>query len=165
MLNSFGHPVPRIAETLQKTGRSAAATVIMTEFTDQADTIVLDLRAAYSVKGLTKLQRTFVFSRRERGSLTVTDEVKFDQPTAFETALITLSKWQAGSSGLRIGSGDSAVDVAIDTHGAAFTIDDTEIHEDLSRGRVPIRLAVRLNQPVTIAKVTLTITPVRTTAN
>ncbi len=159
VLNSFGHPVPRFGETLQKTGRDAAAGIVKTEFTDQADTLVLDLRAVYPVKGLTKLQRTFVFSRAGQGTLTVTDEVELAEPTPFETALITFSKWQLDGSRLRVGSGDSAVNVAIDAHGADFTVEETEIHEDLSRGRVPVRLAIKIARPVTSAQVTLTMTP------
>lgn len=159
VLNSFGHPVPRFGETLQKTGRAAAAKVLKAEFTDQADTLVLDLRAAYPVKGLKKLQRTFGFSRAGRGSLTVTDEVELEEATPFETALITFSKWQLDGNRLRVGSDAGAVDVAIDTHGAEFSVEDTEIHEKLSRGRVPIRLAVKFKAPVTSAQVTLTVTP------
>ena len=159
VLNSFGHPVPRMGETLQKTGRAAAAKVLKTEFTDRADTLVLDLKAAYPVEGLKKLQRTFVFSRADRGSLTVTDEVELDRATPFETALITFSKWEQMDNRLRVGTGESAVDVQIDTHGTDYSIDHTEIHENLSRGRVPIRLAVKLDTPVTSARVILTITP------
>ena len=159
VLNSFGHPVPRIGETLQRTGRAAAAKVLKTEFTDRTDTLVLDLRAAYPVKTLTKLERTFVFSRTGRGSLTVTDQVELAEPTVFETALITFSKWQQDGKRIRVGSGESAVDVEIDTHGTDFTLEDTEIHENLSRGRIPIRLAIKLDRPVTSAQVTLTITP------
>jgi hypothetical protein len=159
VLNSFGHPVPRIGESLQKTGSAAAAKVLKAEFTDQADTLLLDIRAAYPVKGLAKLERTFVFSRVGRGSLTVTDEVELEQAMPFETALITFSKWQLKGNRLQVGSDDGAVDVAIDTHGADFAVDDTEIHEDLSHDRVPVRLAVKLKAPVTSAQVTLTITP------
>ncbi|MDI9443550.1 MAG: hypothetical protein QM844_05210, partial [Planctomycetota bacterium] len=126
--------------------------------TDRADRLALDLRSAYPVPGLEKLERTFVFSRQGRGSLAVTDEVQLAEPAAFETALITLSKWRADGAGLRIGQGDAALRVAIDTGGAAFTIVDEQIHENLSRGRVPIRLAIRLNEPVRSAKVTVTIT-------
>ncbi len=77
MLNSFGHPVPRIADTLQKTGRDAAAKVLKAELTDRADRLALDLRSAYPVPGLEKMERTFVFSRQGRGSLAVTDEVSW----------------------------------------------------------------------------------------
>ncbi len=159
VLNSFGHPVPRFGEILQKTGRQAAAKVLKTDFSDEADTLVLDLRAAYPVEGLKKLERTFVFSRAGQGSLTVTDQVELERETPFETALITFSKWSVDGRRIRIKSGDAPVDVVVDAGGASFTMDDTEIHEDLSRGRVPVRLAIRLSRPVTSAQVTLKITP------
>ena len=60
---------------------------------------------------------------------------------------------------LRVGTDDGAVDAGIDTHGSDFSVENTEIHEKLSRGRIPIRLAVHLKAPVTSAQVTLTITP------
>lgn len=159
VLNSFGHPVPRFGEVLQKTGSAAAAKVLKKEFTEDTDTLALDLRAAYPVKGLARMERTFVYSRAGRGSLTVTDHAELEQATPFETALITFSEWQRDGSRLRVGSGEEAVDVAIDTHGAEFTLEETEIHEDLSRNRVPVRLAIKLAGPVTSAQVTLTITP------
>ena len=67
MLNSFGHPVPRVAGQLQRMGRGAIAKVVKTEFTDAADTLVLDLSAGYKVDELKKLERTFVFSRGAAG--------------------------------------------------------------------------------------------------
>ena len=94
MLNSFGHPVPRVAGTLQVTGRSAQAKFLKTEFTDAADTYVMDISSAYKVAGLKKLERTFIFSREGKGKLTVTDVVEFDRPQAFGTALITFAKWK-----------------------------------------------------------------------
>ncbi len=160
VLNSFGHPVPRIDGKLQRTGRSAAAAIVRTDFSPREDRLVLDLAAAYAVDGLKKLQRTFVFSRAGRGSLRVTDQVELDQPKSFETALITFSPWQRSAPNrLTVGSGKGAVSVQIDTQGKPFEIVAEEIHEDLSGGRIPLRLAIRLAQPVSEATVALTITP------
>ena len=159
LLNSFGHPVPRIAGQLQQTGRKAAAGVLRTEWTDAADTLVLDLRSAYAVKGLEKLQRTFRFSREGEGQLEVLDEVQLAQPETFETALITFGKWkQATASKLTIGDRDGSAEVDIDTDGAAFTIRAEEIQEDRD-GPPPTRLAIVLNQPVRTATVRMTIRP------
>lgn len=159
LLNSFGHPVPRIAGQLQRTGRKAAAAVLQTEWTDAADTLALDLRSAYAVKGLEKLQRTFRFSREGRGQLEVLDEVQLAQPETFETGLITFGKWkQVTASKLTIGDRDGTVEVDIDTGGAAFTIQAEEIQEDRG-GPPPTRLAIALDQPVRTATVRLTIRP------
>jgi hypothetical protein len=160
VLNSFGHPVPRVAGKLQRTGRAAAAKVLKTGFTEQQDTIVLDLSAAYDVKQLKKLQRTFVFSREGTGSLTVTDEVEFDSPQSFGTALITFSDWKRlGPNQLQVGDGREAVRVEITTDGPACEIQAEEIKEDVHGGRTPTRLGIDLTQPVNRATITLKISP------
>ena len=160
VLNSLGHPVPRVAGKLQKTGRSAAAKVIDTQFTDTTDTLVLDIRAPYDVEELESLKRTFVYSRQGAGSLTVVDEVEFKNPQTFDTALITYSKWEkVADDRLVIGQGNGALEVAISTDGQPWTLTPEEIHEDLSGGRVPLRLGIVLTQPVQRARVTLKITP------
>jgi len=165
VLNSFGHPVPRIAGKLQRPGREAAAKVVDTEFTDKADTLVLDLRAAYPVPDLAKLVRTFVFSREGHGSLTVIDEVELTKPQTFGTALVTMSDWKELSPGLlRVGDGAEAVDVAIAADGAKFRIEPVEIKEDLGGRRLPVRLGIELAAPVARATVTMKITPHRQSA-
>ena len=161
VLNSLGHPVPRVAGKLQKTGRSAAAKVVDTQFTDAADTLVLDIRAAYGVEELKSLKRTFVYSREGSGNLTVVDEVEFTSPQAFDTALITFSKWEkAADDRLVIGQGNGAVEVAISTDGHPWRLQPEEIHEDLPGGRVPVRLGIVLTEAVDRARVTVKIKPV-----
>lgn len=160
VLNSFGHPVPRVAGQLQTTGRKAAARVLSTEFSDAADTLALDLRAAYDVKELQTLERTFIFSREGAGRLTVTDSVRFAKPKTFGTALVTFSKWRkVGADQLVIGEGVEAVRVKIATDGPAFRLQAEEIHEDLSGNRIPTRIGIDLAEPVTAARVTVTIEP------
>ena len=160
VLNSWGHPVPRVAGKLQRTGRAAAAKVLRTEFTDAADTLVLDLRAAYAVKGLKRLTRTFVYSREGQGSLTVIDEVELDAPQAFGTALITFSKWtRTKQGGLLVGSGPAAVRVEVSAEGGKLKLTDEEIEEDCHGGHHPTRLGFDLAEPVTRATITATIRP------
>ena len=160
VLNSYGHPVPRIDGQLQSSGGRAKAKVLATEFTDTADTIALDLRAAYAVKTLTTLKRTFTYRRTGRGSLTVTDEAAFSAPTTFGTALITHGPWSRRKDGsLLIGKADAAVHVTIDTGGAAFTLTPTELTADVRTPTNPTRLAIDLDKPTRQATITLTITP------
>jgi len=162
VLNSFGHPVPRIAGQLQQTGRHARANVLRTDFTDAADTLVLDIRSAYRVPQLKKLHRTFVYSRAGAGSLTVRDEAAFSKPTAFETALITLGKWkQAGRDAIVVTDGGQSLRVAIDTGGAAYDIQAVRIKEDVRTPTLPTRIGIALKAPAAEATVTLTITPGR----
>jgi len=162
VLNSYGHPVPRVAGKLQKTGSKARGQVVRTEFTDAADTLVLDLRSAYGVKEVERLERTFVYSRAGAGSLTVTDDVVFATPQAFETALVTLGKWEQEKPGTLVvrDSGD-AVRVEIAVTGGEFEVAAEAIKEDVKAHSLPTRIAVRMKQPVAKARVTMTVTPVK----
>jgi len=162
VLNSFGHPVPLVAGKQQRTGRQAAGKILQPEFTDEADTVAIDLRAAYDVDALKTLTRTFVFTRNAAGTLTVTDEVAFESPQTFGTALITFAKWkQLDTNRLRIGEGPSATEVTVTTNGRPYRIHSTEIKEDVRGGRTPIRLAIDLVEPTETAKITITITPAK----
>ena len=134
--------------------------VLKTEFTNETDTVVFDLHSAYAVEPLKKLQRTFVFSRQGRGSLTVTDEVEFDAPQEFGTALITLGKWkQVTPNRLLFGEGPGAVEVEIATAGPAVKLTAKQIDEDVPGGRQPTRVGIDLAEPVAKAAIRLTITP------
>lgn len=160
VLNSFGHPVPVVAGKLQSTGEKARARVVRQSFTDESDTLVLDISSAYDVPELKKLERKFVYSRSGSGSLSVTDEVVFSKPCDFGTALVTFDKWQklSGSS-LKVENGKEAVRVDIAAGGADFEIQPETIQEDLSADGQPTRLGIRLTRPVTEAVVTITIAP------
>jgi hypothetical protein len=108
---------------------------------------------------LEKLQRKFDYCRKDSGSLTVTDEVVFSQPSDFGTALITFDEWkQPSDSSILIRNQDKALRVDI-TSNAEFKIQSETIEEDLSGGRLPTRLGISLTQPVSHAVVTVTIKP------
>ena len=160
VLNSYGHSVPLVAGKLQKTGRRACSRVVKTEFTDLADTLVLDISSAYDVPELKKLQRTFCYSRKEAGSLTVTDEVEFASPKDFSTAVITLGQWKKLRAGsLRIHDAKAAVRVDIDAGGRELQIDAAEIHEDVRTKKLPTRIGIGFKRPVKKAAITVKITP------
>ena len=162
VLNSFGHPVPRVAGRLQRAGRNARAKVLRADFTDRADTLVLDIASAYAVKTLQSLTRTFVFSRKGAGSLTVTDTVAFARPESFGTALVTLGDWkQVGKKTLEIRDGDAAVRVRIDAGGAEFRVEAARLTADVRTRRKPLRIGIDLARPAAGAAITMTITPAK----
>jgi len=170
VLNSFGHPVPLVAGKLQRTGRQARGRIVSKNFTDDTDTLILDISSAYDVPELEKLQRKFDYCRRGSGSLTVTDEVVFSKPCDFGTALITFDKWrQLSDSSLEIRNQEKALRVDIEVtgadtsaaHGTGFNIKPETIEENLSGGRLPTRLGINLTRPVMCAVVSLTIRPAK----
>ncbi len=161
VLNSFGHDVPVVAGKLQRTGSEARGLVAAREFTPAADTLTLDVRSAYAVADLQKLERTFVFRRGQRPSLEVRDEIRFGAPEEFETALVTWGEiHRVGENELEIADGKGAVRVMIDTQGRAFHLKQETINEEVSSGRQPVRLGIALGEKVAAATVTLRISPV-----
>lgn len=160
VLNSFGHDVPVIAGKLQRTGADARAVVRRTDFTESADTLVLDLQSAYAVPELKQLERTFVFHRGPAPELSVRDEVAFTTPQTFATALITWGEWQSVSDreGV-VRDGPDAVRVKWDTGGRAVTVQTEVLDENVRTRTKPRRIGFTLNEPVTNVVVTMTITP------
>lgn len=158
MLNSFGHPVPVVAGELQRSGAAAKAKIVRTDFTDAADSITFDMTSAYKVPELKKLERTFTYSRENGGALTVKDNVEYSEPKSFETALITLGKYEkSGKNTLLISDKKEKLRVTLDTGGEKYTVASEEIKENAPVQ--PTRIGIKLTKPVTSATVTMLIEP------
>ena len=157
VLNSFGHPVPRIAGELQKTGRRFAGKVLDTDFTDACDTVTLDIAGAYAVKGLRKLVRTTTFDRVAR-VFTVRDEIVLDAPMAIDVPIITycaVAKGDAPDVLTLTTKKGSRASVGIAVQGGEGSLQDDLIKNP---GRPsPRRLAVTFVRPVAQATVAFTI--------
>jgi hypothetical protein len=166
VLNSFGHAVPIVAGQLERYGTKARAVVLATNFTPAADGIVFDLRSAYSVPDLQKLERTFVYQRGQMPCLEVRDQANFSAPKSFESALITWGKIQrTATDELTISDGSGAVRVKIDTGGVPFHVRQETIDEDTENGRKPVHLGIVLDEKASHAFVTLKIRPITQTKN
>ena len=162
VLSSYGHPVPRVAGRLQRTGADARAPVLRKRFSAEQDLIVYDLRPAYDVPALAKLHRTFVFSRRGAGCVKVTDAVTFREPQPFGAALITFGRWrQAGPGRLVVLDGADALCVDLRVTGGEVTIRAEIIEEDVRADTRPTRIGIDLDGPVVEAVLELVITPAR----
>lgn len=149
LLNSFGHPVPVVRGLLQKTGADARAKILKTEFTGDCDTLEMDLTTAYSVKEHNSLKRTFVYSRKQDGSLTVTDEAVFSSPSSFETAIITQGTFERKTdSSLIISSGNGKILAGIDSDAGEIEISSTEIKEETQGNIKPLRIGLKIRQPI-----------------
>jgi len=155
LLNSYGHPVPRIGGKLQEVGPTFQAPTILTEFTDARDRMILNLRGAYDVPTLRKLEREFIFDRSGKGSLTITDTVEFSEPTTFESALITPAQISEEKHLLRLSDGDSAI--LIDHSASSELLQLTR--DTINQPPHPVRLAFAPATPITRAVITFVITP------
>ena len=160
VLNSFGHAVPRVAGQLQRTGALAKARVLRTDFTDERDTFSIDIASAYDVPELTKLERTFVYSRDGKGSLEVIDDVAFLSPEKYETALVTYGDFERKDDNTLVFLElEGAVEVKVDTGGVPFDIETTVIDEDVHSSTQPTRVAIRMREPVEKVRVAMTVRP------
>ena len=108
LLNSYGHSVPRINGRLQvnfaadENGIPLKRDTVISDvqgillkydFSADHGMAKFDLRRVYHhITSIRKLERTFVFNRKNGGSFTVSDEAKFSPAADFEDAVITLGE-------------------------------------------------------------------------
>lgn len=166
LLNSFGHPVPRIAGTLQKSGRDAQGKVVK-EFSDAVDRFEIDLTSAYPVKTLASAKRVFEYRRGDdatSGGVEICDSVEFKpgEKGAFETAVVSFEKIEASettqpSTTLRFKVGGATLAVeATDGAGNALPLRfETKIvgENDASVPKKPTRLALIIDGDVEKGKI------------
>lgn len=165
LLNSYGHPVPRVGGQLQEVGPTHQAHTILTEFSDDVDRMVLDLRRAYDCPTLRKLEREFIFDRRGDGSLTITDTVEFSEPSEYESALITPISVEVTDSGLLLSEGDSAITVDYSQSSESLSVsqdiikEKTLLQNKLIEPPQPTRVALSPSGPITSGTMRLVIRP------
>jgi hypothetical protein len=155
LLNSYGHPVPRVAGRLQEVGPEWHTKVVETDFTAEVDRVVLNLKRAYDVPTLRRLDREFVYDRRGDGSLTITDHVEFSKPEDFESALISFGSCEIDGRHLHIQDGETALQAEVKVEGADLIYDRDTINQPPH----PIRIGLRCAQPITAAKIQVVFTP------
>ncbi len=160
VMNSFGHPVPRPAGQLQVPGKDTAALLLEEKMDRDSFLWRLDLRKAYRVSSMTRLERSFLYSRKNGGSVTVTDTAEFSKPESFETALVAFGGCRQLSPGvLELEFSGKKLIASIDTDGEPFTVETAGIQGRYQGELKPQRIAVRLNRAVRKAKVAVTFTP------
>lgn len=160
-LNSYGHAVPVVGGRLQKTGQSARAILLESKFEDDQDMVLFDIKSAYDVPGLKRLDRKFVYSRANRGALEVIDRFEFSEPEKFETAILTFGQWyKIGPAALRVADAGKAVRVIVETPpGTLLEVGSEEIQENLVARRKATRIALKFDPPVLTGEMRMKIFP------
>lgn len=160
VLNSYGHSVPVVAGKLQSAGRNHSARVLATDFSSEADRVVLDLAGGYEVPTLVSLQRELRLTRGHTPAVVVSDTVEFKTPESFATALITLSPWhQDGDDALVVGEGHERLRVELHARGGKLRIVPETLDETLPSGGKVTRIGLVLDTPVTSATISIRMTP------
>ena len=153
MLNSFGHQVPVVEGTLQPPGKDIFGVFTKTQFTPDLDVLIADLTTAYpDAKHLVSLKRTFAFDRVKQ-SLTVKDEVEFDSPQSFETALVSFDDIDISGTTVIASHGQGRMVASITASGGEISLALGEIDNP---GAVnPKRVALAFRKPVRNASITV----------
>jgi hypothetical protein len=167
LLNSYGHPVPRVAGRLQSAGADFRAVVLRREADETTDHVVLDLARAYEVPTLRRLERDFLFDRAGDGSLVITDTVAYAAPEDFETALISLVEPEIDGTTIRFTDGPVTLVATAACEGCELVIEKTQLDQPVGSavGQTkvntlhPWRVAVRCAHPVETANIRLTFRP------
>ena len=160
IMNSFGHPVPRPAGQLQVPGKETGALLLKEKKDSRSFLWKLDIRQAYRVPSMTRLERSFLYSREKSGSFTVTDTVEFSKPESFETALIAFGGYkQLSPDTLELEFSGAKLIASIDTDGEPFTISSSAIPGKYQGGLKPQRIAIQLKNAVRKAEIRITFTP------
>lgn len=179
LINSYGHPVPRVAGELQQPGPEWITRTLETEFTDDTDRIVLDLRRAYDAPSLRRLEREYIYDRRGDGSLTIIDRAEFAEASEFESALITYGEHELlGDGRLALDFAGAKVHAEVTLEGGELEITTSELNEParpvpepyetkfgdqiipLPQPGYALRVALRAHEPVTAVTLTTVIRPV-----
>lgn len=158
VLNSYGHPVPVIGGKLQSKGRNSTALILETDFGDDANRLTMDIADAYPVDSLTSLIRRFEHDRKNQ-TVVIEDRVSFDEPTDFETCLITSENaLRQDENTIVVYNEARALQITVTVKGSPWEYTPETIENP---GRVsPARLSIALTEPVLNASVRFAIRPV-----
>ena len=138
--SSYGHAVPVINGECQTAGEGTDAVVLAAD----RNHAVLDIKAAYNVPELKKLEREVKFS--DEGVLTVSDTAELDKEGTFAVAIITLGEWKEIAPGkLEISDADWVLDVEISGSGK-YEITDELLNEDNLWGRDVRRILITFTE-------------------
>ena len=161
--NSFGHPVPLVGNRMQKSGLEARGTVLETFQTPEEDRVTIDMTDAYRTPGLVRLVRKVRYLRpggNQGSKIVIRDEVEFQSPEDFSTALITRGTISVLEEGVvEFETKGRKVYAQIETGGRPIGFDQSPVtgfSTPASRGIK--RLGVYLAEPVQKAFIEITLT-------
>ncbi|WP_199269891.1 hypothetical protein [Algibacter sp. L1A34] len=160
--SSWGHPVPRINNTLQANGREFKGVILETDFQENWDKVVMDLKPAYEISELETLKRTMVNAKSGQGVITIQDDFKTTIPVSFGTAIMTYSKYEiVDAHTLILTNKNEKLKVEITSEGGAIKITPEPVPvKALREGKGAIRIGVDFIKPVSSGHIKVKYTPI-----
>lgn len=160
--SSWGHPVPRLDHTLQSKGRKYSGKIIATEFTDNLDRVVMDIKAAYEIPALNTLTRTMENDKSGLGAVSITDEFSASKPLDFGVAIMTLSEYEIiNANTVMLKTEHQTLKAEVSSDAGALVIRDEPVPvEHLREGGPAYRIGVDFVSPIDKGSITVKYTPV-----
>ncbi len=159
--SSWGHPVPRINNTLQSNGRKFEGKVTSTQFNEDVDMATIDIKSAYELPMIQTLERTMVNDKSGAGEITISDSFSASEPVTFGTAVTVNVDYQIEDGNIILNTGNHKVKVEITAEGGDIQIKDERIMvEKLRSGRKSYRIGIDFTEPLTNGAITVKYTPI-----
>ncbi|KAA5825195.1 hypothetical protein FPF71_08365 [Algibacter amylolyticus] len=160
--SSWGHPVPRINNTLQSNGKQFIGEVLKTNFKKNRDEVVMDLKPAYEIPALKVLKRTMVNDKNGAGTMRITDDFEASENVTFGTAIMTFSKYEIlDSNTLILTNKNQKLKVDVISEGGSIKITPEPVPvKALRNGKDAIRIGVDFLNPVKKGSITVVYTPI-----
>ncbi len=159
--SSWGHPLPKLNNTLQSNGIAHKGVFTSTDFKADKDQVVVDIKPAYDFPVLELLKRTMTNDKTGSGTITIEDYFVASEPITFETAIMTLNNYKVvDKSTVILMSKHHKVKAEIKSEGFKFTIKDVEVPvKHLREGGPAFRIGIQSDKAVNTGKIIIVYTP------
>ncbi|MBP0903857.1 hypothetical protein ACFSKN_05275 [Mariniflexile gromovii] len=160
--SSWGHPVPRINNTLQSNGREFEGKITETIFENNSDKVVMDMKAAYELPMLKSLTRTMVNDKSGTGTISVQDYFAASEPVTFGTAIMTYTKYEIiDNHTVILTSKSQKVKAEVAGIGGQIKIKDEQVPvKSLREGGTAYRIGIDFEKPIKEGSIVIKYTPV-----
>ncbi len=154
--SSWGHPVPRINNTLQSNGRQYKGTVTATRFAQGSDMATLDIKAAYELPVIESLERVMLNQKGDGAEVTITDSFKASEPVTFGTAVMVNVDYEIKGNTIILKTDNHRVKVDITAEGGDIKLKDERVEvEKLRSGRKSYRIGVDFTKSLASGSITV----------
>lgn len=160
--SSWGHPVPRINNILQSNGREFKGVILETDFQDDKDVVIMDIKPAYEIPELEVLKRTMVNDKSGEGVITVQDDFQASKPITFGTTIMTFSKYEIiDANTIILTNKNEKLKVEILSEGGTIIILPEPVPvKALREGKGAVRIGVDFVKPIDHGSITIRYTPI-----
>ncbi len=153
--SSWGHPVPKVNNALQSNGRRYEGEILSTDFSKEANKVVLDLKKAYKEPALRSLVRTMLHSRNNKEEIVVQDEFEATSPIEFGTAVMIGSNYQIEGKIILLRTENRSYKVDIHAEGGDVKLKDEPVSVKLRNGKKSYRIGIDFVKPLLKGKITV----------